>query len=429
MFLTDYLLHVTKEDPSNAVLASHKLMLKTGMIKNVASGIYAWLPLGLRVLDKVSAIIRREMNAAGAMEILMPTIQPVELWKQSGRYSPTADLFQEMLKMKDRHDNDFIFTPTAEEMVTTLFKQHTQSYKNLPKNIYQIAWKFRDEIRPRFGVMRAREFLMKDSYSFHINQESALQTYYEMMKAYINIYKGMGLTAVPVAASSASMGGNYSHEFHILANTGESTIYYEESMLQYINSPEFEVKGLERFYAAEEEKHDPTKVEEGKLKIAKGIEVGHIFYLGNKYSKAMDFTVQDSDGTRKYPEMGCYGIGVSRLIGAIIEANHDEKGICWPEEISPFKVGIINLKPGDGNCDDLCHKLLAKLAEASVDGLCDDTEDSAGAKFARMDLLGLPWQIIVSPKNIASGVLEVKRRKTGEVKLLSLEEVISLVSA
>lgn len=429
MQLSKYFLPLLKEDPKEASIASHRYMLRAGMIRQLTAGIYNWLPLGLKVLKKVETIIREEMDRAGAIEILMPCIQPVELWKRSGRYGTGDDLSTQMLRIKDRNDNDLTFTPTAEEVITELFGNNIQSYKDLPKTLYQIAWKFRDEIRPRFGVMRGREFLMKDAYSFHLNEESAIATYKNMIVAYLRAYSRMGLTAIPVAASTGSMGGNYSHEFHILAETGESKIFYEEEALSYLANNEFTLEGFAKYYANEEEKYDPQRcpVPESKLITKRGIEVGHVFFLGNKYTKTLNIAVQNHEGKLVHPEMGCYGIGVSRLVGAIIEANHDEHGIIWPETITPFHAGIINLKPGDEKCIQASQELYNKLQNAGKDILYDDTHDSAGVKFSRMDLIGLPYIIAIGPKGIKENKAELKIRRTNEKHGISTESVLNKI--
>jgi len=397
-------------------------MLRAGMIRQLTGGIYDWLPLGLRVLKKVENIVREEMNKTGAQELSLPCIQPIELWQRSGRCAGNDSFSAEMLKMKDRADHNLVFTPTAEEAICDLFANNVQSYKELPKNLYQINWKFRDEIRPRFGVMRSREFLMKDGYSFHLTQESVLETYKDMLMAYLASYKRMGLTALPVKADSGAIGGDYSHEFHILADTGESQVFYEEDIMNYLKSDNITLDGLSKFYANEEAKHDPKtcKVPENKLHVKRGIEVGHIFYLGKKYSKMLNVKVQDKNGESIYVEMGTYGIGISRLVGAIIEANHDEKGIIWPKNIAPFFVGIINLKAGDKECDLVCNDLYKDLSK-HTEILYDDMEDNAGSKFAKMDLIGLPWVITIGPRSIKNSTVELKNRMTGEKEEISIE--------
>ena len=404
MKLSKYLLPIIKENPAEAQIASHRLMLRAGMVRQVGAGIYNWLPLGLRVLKNIEQIVREEMDAIGCLELLMPTMQPAELWQESGRYEAYG---KEMLRIKDRSERDMVFGPTAEEVVTDIFRQSCKSYKDLPKILYNIQWKFRDEIRPRFGVMRGREFLMKDAYSFDIDEKSARETYWKIHAAYLRAFTKMGLTAVPVRANTGPIGGDLSHEFHIVAKTGESALYYNDDFS----------------YAMADEMHDP-KTAPKDFKTARGIEVGHIFYFGDKYSKAMNVKVAGPDGAQIVPEMGSYGIGVSRLVGAVIEASHDENGIIWPEEVAPFRVGLINIKPGDAACDKMCEEIYSKLPSC----LYDDREGSAGAKFATMDLIGLPWQIAVGPRGAAGGLVEVKNRKTGEKTEVSVSSVIEVVT-
>jgi prolyl-tRNA synthetase len=431
MLLSQYFLPLIKEDPKEASIVSHKLMLRAGMMRQLTSGIYNWLPLGLKVLNKVSDIVRAEMNNVSGVEMLMPCIQPIDLWEKSGRYGTGDDLSTEMLQIKDRHGNLLTFSPTAEEVIADLFNNSIQSYKDLPKTLYQIQWKFRDEIRPRFGVMRAREFLMKDAYSFHMSQECALNTYRDMLIAYSKSYARMGLKAIPVKADTGSMGGDYSHEFHVLADTGESQVYYENGVLEYLEQGNVTLEGFAKFYAADESKHDPKNcpVASDKLNSRRGIEVGHIFYLGDKYSKALNVTVQDKNGQLKHPDMGCYGIGISRLVAAIIEANHDEKGIIWPEHVAPFKVGIINLRKGDEACDNMAQDLYDALRANSIEVLYDDTEDSAGNKFARMDLIGLPWVVTIGPRGAKENKAELKQRKSSEKHEITLEAIKQMLLA
>ena len=415
-----------KESPAEASIASHKLMLRSGMIRQVTSGIYNWLPMGLKLLSKIENIVREEMNAIGVMEITMPCIQPVDLWQTSGRYGEEGELTSEMLKMTDRHNNELVFTPTAEEAITSLFGNDVKSYKEMPKSFYQITNKFRDEIRPRYGVMRSREFLMKDAYSFHMSDECALQTYEKMLNAYLKIYSRIGLKAIPVAADTGDMGGDYSHEFHIPAKTGESNIFYEEGLEKALSGNYMKLKELESYYAAEQEKHDKNDIEK-ELKTTKGIEVGHIFYLGDKYTKAMNVKVQNSTGKLEYPKMGCYGIGISRLVGAVIEACHNENGIQFPESVAPFDVLLINLKPGHEECDREANKLYAGLKNLGIDVLYDDTKESPGVKFARGDLIGIPKQVVIGPKGIEKGEVEFKThtQKTS----IGLESVLNQLSS
>ncbi|MFH5923697.1 proline--tRNA ligase [Roseomonas xinghualingensis] len=435
MRLSRAFLPTLKETPAEAQIVSHRLMLRAGLIRQTSAGIYAWLPLGLRALRKVSEIVRQEQDRAGAQEILMPTIQPAELWKESGRYD---DYGKEMLRITDRHDREMLYGPTNEEMVTDIFKSYAKSYRDLPRNLYHIQWKFRDEIRPRFGVMRGREFLMKDAYSFDMDYEGAVRSYRAMMLAYMRTFQRMGLRAVPMRADTGPIGGNLSHEFIILAPTGESTVFYDagfESMdwsqMEFDSSDPADlnkfydlVTGL---YAATDEMHDTAaweKVPENSRREGRGIEVGHIFYFGTKYSKAMGLTVAGPDGTPVVPEMGSYGIGVSRLLGAIIEAGHDENGIIWPDAVAPFACGILNLKPGDAAADALCEQLYAALPGEAV---YDDRPERAGAKFADADLIGYPWQAIIGPRGAAKGVVELKRRATGERLELPLDEALAKI--
>lgn len=425
MKLSRYFLPVLKEDPSEAQVVSHKLMLRSGMIRQLSAGNYNWLPLGLRVLKNIQTIIREEMDRAGALELIMPTMQPIELWQESGRGGYGA----ETLKAVDRHDRTLIYGPTHEEVITDIFRKNVKSYRELPMNLYQIQWKFRDEIRPRFGVMRGREFLMKDSYSFHADKASAEETYLAMYRAYLRIFTRMGLKAIPVQADTGPIGGDLSHEFQVLADTGESALYYDKAFETLIAAEQPDVEAMRKLYSAADEKHDakncPVKPE--NLKQGRGIEVGHIFYLGTKYSAAMGAKVLGGDGKEVTPEMGCYGIGVSRLAGTIIEASHDTSGIIWPEGVAPFKVGIINLRQGDEACDKAAEALYNTLEAAGVTVLYDDRKESAGAKFATMDLIGLPWQIAIGPRGIAAGTVELKHRKTAEKHEISAEAALQKI--
>src|SRR5580698_7878303 len=429
-----------KETPTEAQIASHRLMLRAGLVRQTSAGIYAWLPLGLRVLRNIERIVREEQNAVGAQEILMPTIQPAELWKESGRYD---DYGQEMLRITDRHKRDLLYGPTNEEMITDIFRSSVRSYKELPQIAYHIQWKFRDEVRPRFGVMRGREFLMKDGYSFDLDYEGAVVSYRTMMLAYMRTFQRMGLKAIPMEAESGPIGGDLSHEFIILAPTGESQVFYDAAFeeIDYLSQDaggfsHTSDEDLERFfklmtthYAATDEKHDAAKwaqVEEPRRREGRGIEVGHIFYFGTKYSQLMGATVAGQDGKKIVPEMGSYGIGVSRLVGAVIEASHDAAGIIWPDSIAPFKAAILNLRQGDTACDAMCEALYAKLGAAA---LYDDREERAGAKFADADLMGHPWQLIVGPRGAAAGKEELKRRATGERTDLSPEDALARIGA
>jgi len=423
-----------KETPAEAQIASHRLMLRAGLIRQTSAGIYAWLPAGLRVLRRVEQIVREEQDRAGAHEILMPTIQPAELWRESGRYD---DYGKEMLRIRDRHEREMLFGPTNEEMVTDIFKQFAKSYRDLPRNLYHIQWKFRDEVRPRFGVMRGREFLMKDAYSFDLTKEGAQHSYRQMFLAYLRTFARMGLKAIPMRADTGPIGGNLSHEFIILAETGESQVFVSRDLLErdvLAEAPDYDsdltaqVDFWTSHYAATEEMHDEAAwaaLSEDKRVSARGIEVGHIFYFGTKYSAAMGMAVTGPDGNAVIPEMGSYGIGVSRLVGALIEANHDEAGIKWPDAVAPWAAAILNLRPGDGATDTLCETLYARLgAEHAV---YDDRPARAGEKFADADLMGFPWQAIIGPRGAAAGRVELKRRMTGERAEVSLEDAITRI--
>ena len=437
MRMSRYFLPTLKEDPSEAQIVSHRLMLRAGMIRQSSAGIYSWLPLGLKVLRKVEAIVREEQDAAGCQELLMPTIQPAEIWQESGRYD---DYGAEMLRIRDRHDRDMLFGPTNEEMITEIVRAHIRSYKDLPKNLYHIQWKFRDEVRPRFGIMRGREFLMKDAYSFDLTYEDARATYNRMFVAYLRTYARMGLKAIPMAADTGPIGGDLSHEFIILADTGESEVFCHKDLLEidvlgesvdYDSDLQSVVDRWTNMYAATDEKHDPAEAAKlgDNLIKARGIEVGHIFYFGTKYSKAMNASVVGPDGDQVFPEMGSYGIGVSRLVGGLIEAFHDENGIVWPEAVAPFGAGIINLKSGDEACDTVSADLYAKLQAAGCDPIYDDRDVRAGAKFADMDLIGIPWQIVVGPRGVKNGVVEFKNRATCEREEISAESAMARLTA
>ncbi len=427
MRLSTYFLPTLKENPTEAQIVSHRLMLRAGMIRQSSAGIYSWLPLGLRVLKRVEQIVREEQDRAGAQEILMPTLQPAELWRESGRYD---DYGKEMLRITDRHEREMLYGPTNEELVTDIFRSHIKSYKDLPKQLYQIQWKFRDEIRPRFGVMRGREFLMKDNYSFDIDFDGAKKSYDTMYATYLRTFARMGLRAIPVRADPGAIGGDLSHEFQILAETGESQLYYDAAYDDlWSGAGEPDPEAMKALYAAADEKHDPANcpVPVERLKTARGIEVGHIFYFGTKYSKPLGAVVTGPDGNPITVEMGSYGIGVSRLVGAIIEASHDDAGIIWPAPVAPFQVGLINLRAGDATVDAACADIYAKLQNAGIETLYDDRDERPGPKFARMDLLGLPWQLIVGPRGIEKGQVEIKNRKTGERAELSLEAALARI--
>jgi prolyl-tRNA synthetase len=431
--LTRAFLPTLKETPAEAQIVSHRLMLRAGLIRQTSAGIYAWLPAGWRVLRRVEQIVREEQDRAGAQEILMPTIQSAELWQRSGRYE---DYGKEMLRIQDRHDRSMLYGPTNEEMVTDLFRSYVSSYRDLPRNLYHIQWKFRDEVRPRFGVMRGREFLMKDAYSFDLTQDGAQHSYRQMFVAYLRSFARMGLKAIPMQADTGPIGGNLSHEFIILAETGESQVFLDRTLLDHdplAEAPDYDgdlrplVEFWTRHYAATEEKHDAAAwaaVPAERQVSARGIEVGHIFYFGTKYSEPMGLSVAGPDGAPVVPEMGSYGIGVSRLVAALIEAHHDEAGIKWPDAVAPWRAAILNLKSGDAACDALCERLHAAMQGESV---YDDRPDRAGVKFADADLMGFPWQAIVGPRGAAAGRVELKRRMTGERVELSVEDALGKI--
>ncbi len=423
MRLSRYYLPLLRETPSEAQIVSHQLMLRAGMIRQESAGIYAWLPLGFRVLKKIEEIVREEQDRAGAVEMLMPTIQSAELWRESGRYEAYG---KEMLRIKDRAERDMLYGPTNEEMITEIVRAGIRSYKDLPKMLYHIQWKFRDEVRPRFGVMRGREFLMKDTYSFDADQTGARASYNKMFVAYLRTFARMGLVSIPMRADTGPIGGDLSHEFIILADTGESAVFCDRRLLN-LKAPgpdtDFQsdlqpvIDRYTSYYAATDEKHDAaefeSKVAVGDRIAARGIEVGHIFYFGDKYSKSMRAHAAGADGKEFALEMGSYGVGVSRLAGAIIEAWHDEQGCKWPIPVAPYHVGLVNLKQGDAAVDAMCETCYADLSGAGVDVLYDDTSARPGEKFARMDLIGLPFQLIVGPRGLEGGKLEVKRRADG----------------
>ena len=438
MRLSKYFLPILRENPKEAEIASHRLMLRAGMVRQASAGIYSWLPLGYAVLMKIQKIVEEEQARAGAIEMLMPTIQSADLWKLSGRYE---DYGKEMLRITDRHDREMLYGPTNEELITEIFKTSVKSYKDLPRNLYHIQWKFRDEIRPRFGVMRGREFLMKDGYSFDLSPEEGRHAYQKMFVSYLRSYERMGLTAIPMAADTGPIGGDLSHEFIILAQTGESEVFCHRDLVEMTAPPvdvDYDadltpiISAWTDKYAATEEMHDPARFErevpEADRIAARGIEVGHIFFFGDKYAKPMGCTVQGADGKPVNIQSGSYGIGISRLVGAIIEASHDENGIIWPESVAPFKVGLINLKSGDVDTDAACEGLYEKLNAAGIDVLYDDTAERAGGKFKTMDLIGLPWQLIVGPRGLKTGEVELKNRKSGERETLTLDAALNKLS-
>ena len=435
MRLSQYFLPVLKENPKEAQIVSHRLMLRAGMIQQSSAGIYSWLPLGLKVLEKIEQIVREEQNASGALEIKMPTIQPAELWQESGRYD---DYGLEMLRITDRHERDMLYGPTNEEQVSDIARTHIRSYKALPVNLYHIQWKFRDEVRPRFGVMRGREFLMKDAYSFDISREDAKIAYNKMFVAYLKTFARMGLTAIPMEADTGPIGGDMSHEFIILAETGESGVFFDKKWLNtdmiadisYGDDLQPVVDKFTSIYAKTDEKHEAETcdVPAADLLEKRGIEVGHIFYFGTKYSEPMGASVQGKDGKPQPLHMGSYGIGVSRLVGGIIEASHDEKGIIWPEEVAPFNLAIVNLKVGHEEADKVSEALYQAALTQGYDVLLDDSAESPGAKMATMDLIGVPWQVILGPRSLDKGEVEVKNRKTGETVSMSPDSVASYLA-
>jgi prolyl-tRNA synthetase len=438
MRLSQFFMPTLRENPSEAQIVSHRLMLRAGMIRQSSAGIYCWLPLGFRVLKKIEQIVREEQDATGCQELLMPTIQPAELWKESGRYD---DYGKEMLRIKDRHEREMLYGPTNEEQITEIFRAGVRSYKELPKLMYHIQWKFRDEVRPRFGIMRGREFLMKDAYSFDIDQAAARRSYNKMFVAYLRTFARMGLKAIPMAADTGPIGGDLSHEFIILADTGESAVFAHRDLVEFdvlASDVDYEkdlqpiVDRWTSLYAATDEKHDKAKFEAipaEKRVEARGIEVGHIFYFGTKYSTPMNAKVMDADGKEVAVHGGSYGIGVSRLVGAIIEASHDDNGIIWPESVAPFDLGLINLRGGDAACDAAGADLYAKLKKAGMDVLYDERTESAGAKFATMDLIGVPWQLTVGPRGVKAGTVELKRRATGEKTELPVDAALNKLTA
>ena len=439
MRLSRYFLPTLKENPAEAQIVSHRLMLRAGMIRQEAAGIYAWLPLGFRVLQNIEQIVREEMDRSGAVELLMPTLQLADLWRESGRYDAYGP---EMLRIQDRHEREMLYGPTNEEMITEIFRAYVKSYRNLPLNLYHTQWKFPDEQRPRFGVMRGREFLMKDAYSFDLDEAGARLSYNRMFVAYLRIFARLGLKAIPMRAETGPIGGDLSHEFIILAETGESGVFIDRNVLDlpvpgedidYDGDLTPIIKQWTDLYAATEDVHDAARFErevpEARRVNTRGIEVGQIFYFGTKYSQAMKAIVTGPDGVDKPIHGGSYGVGVSRLVGGIIEASHDDSGIIWPEGVAPFKVGLVNLKVGDAEADAACNDLYAKLGAAGVTVLYDDTDERAGAKFSNMDLIGLPWQLVVGPRGLKSGVVELKNRATGERVELSPEAALNRLTS
>ena len=436
MRLSRYFLPVLKETPSEAQIASHRLMLRAGMIRQQAAGIYSWLPLGYKVLRRIQTIVEEEQTRAGHHPMLMPTLQSADLWRESGRYDAYGP---EMLRIRDRQDRDMLYGPTNQEMVTDIFRAHVSSYRDLPLTLFHIQWKFRDEMRPRFGVMRGREFLMKDGYNFDVDEAAARHAYNRHLVSYLRTYERMGLQALPMRADSGPIGGDDTHEFLVLAETGESEVFYDAAVtdirlgardIDYDDEAQCRAV-LDEFtslYARTDETHDEAAfadVPEDRRRSARGIEVGQIFYFGTKYSDAMGATVQGADGKPVAVHMGSHGIGVSRLVGAIIEASHDDKGIVWPEGVTPFHAGIVNLRQGDAATGSACEGIYAELRKAGLDPLYDDRDERAGAKFATMDLVGLPWRITVGPRGVQAGKVELTARRTGESEEMSPEAAVA----
>ena len=436
MRLSRYFLPTLKETPAEAQIVSHRLMLRAGMIKQASAGIYSWLPFGFRVLKRIEQIVREEQDRAGVHEMLMPTIQSADLWRESGRYD---DYGKEMLRIKDRHERDMLYGPTNEEVVTDIFRYYVKSYRSVPLMLYHIQWKFRDEVRPRFGVMRGREFLMKDAYSFDVDFAASRHSYNKMFLSYLRTFDRMGLRAIPMAADTGPIGGDLSHEFIILADTGESEVFCHRQWLTldlrrddvgYDQNLDDVIASFTDLYAATDEKHDAANcpVDEDELVTARGIEVGHIFHFGTKYSKALGAMLTTPEGGQVPAEMGSYGIGVSRLVGAMIEANHDDKGIIWPEAVAPFTVGLINLRSGDAACDAACEDAYTKLKDAGIEVLYDDRDERAGVKFADMDLIGLPWQLAIGPRGVKAGIVELKYRRSGERDEIPLDAALARIA-
>jgi prolyl-tRNA synthetase len=440
MRLSRYFLPILRETPAEAQIVSHRYMLRAGMIKQASAGIYSWLPLGYRVLKKIETIVHEEQQRAGHIPLLMPTIQSADLWRESGRYDAYGD---EMLRIKDRQGREMLYGPTNEDMITDIFRSYIRSYKDLPLTLYHIQWKFRDEMRPRFGVMRGREFLMKDGYNFDLTKADALHAYNRHLVSYLRTYERMGLQAIPMRADSGPIGGDDTHEFLVLADTGESEVFYDSEITDLkFGDREIDYESVEQCqavleeftsrYARTDETHDEAlfnQIPEDRRRSARGIEVGQIFYFGTKYSEPMGATVQNAEGAQVPVHMGSHGIGVSRLLGAIIEASHDDKGIIWPEGVTPFHVGIVNLKQGDAEADAACDALHDSFVALGLDPLYDDRDERAGGKFATMDLIGLPWRITVGPRGLKNGVVELTSRRTGESEELPPEEAVKKVAA
>ena len=425
MLMSDLFLPIKKEAPREAEIMSHQLMIRSGLIEKTASGIYSWLPLGLKILQKISDIIRQEHEKVGINEILMPILQPASLWEESGRIEGYG---KEMLRVQDRHNRDMLFGPTAEEVVTDIFRKHIKSYKELPVNLYQIHWKFRDEIRPRFGIMRAREFLMKDAYSFDLNAENAKETYKKYYSLYLNIFRRLGVLAIPVKADNGAIGGDLSHEFQILAETGESEIFAEEQLINEIESGNYEFEKLNDYYAASDEVHNVEKSQGKKLISKRGIEVGHIFNFGTKYSEALKATVANAEGKNVAVNMGSYGIGVSRVMAAIIESSHDDDGIIWPQEVAPYQIIINPMQIKNTEIMQAATDIYTALKAQNIAVLLDDRDKSAGDKFKTHDLIGIPYQIIIGNKSLSEGKVELKQRSDMSKILVNIDEIVGFIA-
>lgn len=417
MRTSNYLLATLKETPTDAELISHKLMLRAGMIRKLSAGVYSWLPLGWRVLRKVENIVREEMDASGALELLLPTMIPAELWKESERWDQYG---KELLRITDRHEHEFCYGPTHEEVITAIARHELHSYKQLPINLYQIQTKFRDEIRPRFGVMRGREFLMKDSYSFHVTKECLQKTYDLMYETYCKIFTRLGLNFRAVIASTGQMGGNMSQEFQVIAESGEDAIAYSDASDFAAN--------IEMINNGDVKEGDPSPDGKGKLKLARGIEVGQIFQLGDKYSKSMNATILDEQGKAIPMLMGCYGIGVSRTVAAAIEQHHDDKGIIWPEVIAPFQIAIIPIAMNKSERVKIAaESLYQKLTKAGYEVLFDDRAERPGAMFADMELIGIPHRLVIGEKGLDNGTIEYKARTDTDVTQIKNDELIKFL--
>ena len=438
MHITKSFIPILKNNPSEAKIKSHQLMLRVGMIKQSSAGIYSWLPLGLKVMKKIEKIVREEQNKIGAQEILMPTIQSNEIWKESGRYE---DYGEEMLRIKDRQGREMLYGPTNEELVTDIFRSSFKSYKSLPQLLYHIQWKFRDEIRPRFGIMRCREFYMKDAYSFDLNDEEALFSYNKFFLSYLKTFKRLDLTAIPMAADTGPIGGNLSHEFIILAETGESKIYTDKRIFSLnFDGTSLDKKNLielrkkyEQFYSVTDDKFNKdefeNKVRESDRLKTKGIEVGHIFYFGDKYSKPMKTSVDLPGGKKEYVKMGSYGIGVSRLVGAIIEAKYDEKNeiMKWPISVAPYDIAVIPMiNKNDSSTLDKANKINLELKKNKIDSIIEDTDENFSSKIKKMNLIGAPYQIIIG-KESDSNLIEFKEVNK-ETQKISLTEIIKIIN-